>query len=253
MLFNQIIYGPIHSRRFGNSLGINLMPTNCKLCTFNCIYCECGYNTPVNNPQLPTPQQVKQQLLLTLQALNTPIDVITFSGNGEPTLHPQFLQIIQDTINIRNQFAPNAKITVLSNSTQLYRPDVLKALQLIDNPVLKLDSAINQTFQLIDQPVNQQLTPQQIISYLKSFNSNFTLQICFLKNPDNAQPHIDNTTQQELNALYNAINILKPKQIMIYCIDRLTPMTNLQKIKPETMNLIAQQLQQQGHKVSVSL
>lgn len=253
MLFNQIIYGPIHSRRFGNSLGINLMPTNCKLCTFNCIYCECGYNTPVNNPQLPTPQQVKQQLLLTLQALNTPIDVITFSGNGEPTLHPQFLQIIQDTINIRNQFAPNAKITVLSNSTQLYRPDVLKALQLIDNPVLKLDSAIKHTFQLIDQPVNQQLTPQQIISYLKSFNSNFTLQICFLKNPDNAQPHIDNTTQQELNALYNAINILKPKQIMIYCIDRLTPMTNLQKIKPETMNLIAQQLQQQGHKVSVSL
>ena len=139
MLFNNIIYGPIKSRRLGTSLGVELMPLDHKLCTFNCVYCECGWNEPVSHPQLPTREQVREALEKKLKE-GLQLDVITFSGNGEPTLHPDFLGIIEDTITLRNQYCPNAKVSVLSNSTQLGRPDVVKALRLCDNRILKLDA-----------------------------------------------------------------------------------------------------------------
>lgn len=145
MLFNSIVYGPIRSRRLGVSLGVNLMPTDAKLCTFDCVYCECGWNQVVSHPNLPTREQVRDALNSQLSILNAQPDVITFSGNGEPTLHPDFLGIIQDTCALRDQYCPNAKVSVLSNSTQLGRVDVVKALLLVDNRILKLDSAIDAT------------------------------------------------------------------------------------------------------------
>ena len=163
MLFDSIVYGPIHSRRLGVSLGMNLLPTTAKLCTFDCVYCECGWNQPVSHPILPTRQQVREALMAQLSTLTTQPDVITFSGNGEPTLHPDFLGIIQDTCALRNQYAPNAKISVLSNSTQLGRSDVVDALHLCDNRILKLDSAIDTTMQLIDKPVNPNLTDRKSV------------------------------------------------------------------------------------------
>ncbi|MBR1809981.1 MAG: radical SAM protein [Paludibacteraceae bacterium] len=254
MLFNEIVYGPIHSRRLGVSLGINLMPTDCKLCTFNCIYCECGWNTPVNHPILPTSEQVRHALLTALNKLtqqNVTPDVITFSGNGEPTLHPQFETIVTDTCALRDQLCPDAKVTVLSNSTQLFRADVVRALRMVDNRILKLDSAIDKTMRLIDQPVNTELTVGNIKQMLKQFNHDFTLQTCFLKGQV-GDLTIDNTTPEELTEYYKLVKELAPKDIMIYVIDRKTPCSTLQKIEPQQMQEIANCLRKMGFNVSVS-
>lgn len=250
MLFDSIVYGPIHSRRLGVSLGMNLMPTTAKLCTFDCVYCECGWNQPVSHPVLPTREQVRIALDTKLSSLDIPLDVITFSGNGEPTLHPDFLGIIEDTCALRNQYYPDAKISVLSNSTQLGRPEVIEALRLSDNRILKLDSAIDATMRLIDQPVNSKLTVEQIEQWLSLFNGDFTLQTCFLRGEYHGQI-IDNTTPEELSAWYAAVERLHPKQVMIYVIDRATPLQTLSKIPAHEMEAIAAPLRQKGIDVIV--
>ena len=251
MLFDSIVYGPIRSRRLGVSLGVNLMPTTAKLCTFDCVYCECGWNQPVSHPQLPTREQVRDALEYQLLTLDVQPDVITFSGNGEPTLHPDFLGIIQDTCALRDQYCPNAKVSVLSNSTQLGRKDVVEALLLCDNRILKLDSAIDTTMQLIDKPVNQHLTVAQIVQWISLFEGNFTLQTCFLRGEYEGRV-IDNTTPEELSAWYQIVDILHPKQVMIYVIDRATPLQTLSKVPTEEMEAIAAPLREKGIDVIVS-
>ena len=252
MLFGSIVYGPIRSRRLGVSLGINLMPITAKLCTFDCVYCECGWNQPVSHPSLPTREEVRIALESQLSAAIEPIDVITFSGNGEPTLHPDFLGIIQDTCALRDQYCPKAKVSVLSNSTQLGRTDVIEALRLCDNRILKLDSAIDATMRLIDKPVNAQLTVKQIAQWLSIFDGDFTLQTCFLRGEYQGQT-IDNTTPEELTAWYEMVDYLHPKQVMIYVIDRVTPLETLEKIPAETMEKIAIPLREKGIDVIVSV
>ena len=251
MLFDSIVYGPIRSRRLGVSLGMNLMPTTAKLCTFDCVYCECGWNQPITHPTLPTREQVREALNTKLSTLNLQLDVITFSGNGEPTLHPDFLGIIHDTCALRDQYCPQAKISVLSNSTQLGRKDVVEALQLCDNRILKLDSAIDTTMRLIDKPINPNLTVEQIAQWLTLFNGDFTLQTCFLRGEYNGQI-IDNTTPDELSAWYNMVDRLRPKQVMIYVIDRATPLPTLSKVPATEMDAIAAPLRKKGIDVIVS-
>ena len=219
MLFQSIIYGPIHSRRLGTSLGVELMPLDHKLCSFNCVYCECGWNTPVSHPKLPTREQVREALETKLKEIANgtgeagPIDVITFSGNGEPTMHPDFLGIIQDT--------------------------------------LKLDAGTDTMMRRIDLPINTNLTVEQITQWLAQFNGDFTLQTCFLKGEHNGEI-IDNTTDEELTAWYRAVETLRPKQIMIYVIDRKTPEEHLSKISREQMEAIAAPLIDKGFNVSIS-
>lgn len=252
MLFDSIVYGPIRSRRLGVSLGMNLMPTTAKLCTFDCVYCECGWNQPVSHPALPTRQEVREALASRLVALSpNSLDVITFSGNGEPTLHPDFLGIIQDTCALRDQYCPKAKISVLSNSTQLGRLDVVKALRMCDNRILKLDSAIDTTMRLIDQPVNPHLNVEQLAQWLSLFDGDFTLQTCFLRGEYDDQI-IDNTTPEELSAWYAMIDRLQPKQVMIYVIDRATPLQTLSKVPAAEMEAIAAPLRAKGIDVIVS-
>mgnify|MGYP003303511030 FL=1 len=252
MLFDSIVYGPIRSRRLGVSLGMNLMPTTAKLCTFDCVYCECGWNQPVSHPAIPTRQEVREALASRLVALSpNSLDVITFSGNGEPTLHPDFLGIIQDTCALRDRYCPQAKISVLSNSTQLGRPDVVEALRLCDNRILKLDSAIDTTMRLIDKPVNPNLTVEQIAEWLSLFDGDFTLQTCFLRGEYMGQI-IDNTTSEELNAWYAMVDRLHPKQVMIYVIDRATPLQTLSKVPAHEMEAIAAPLREKGIDVIVS-
>lgn len=250
MLFGSIIYGPIHSRRLGTSLGVELMPLDHKLCTFNCVYCECGWNTPISHPKLPTREEVRIALEARLKE-GLQLDVITFSGNGEPTLHPDFLGIIEDTCALRDRYCPNAKVSVLSNSTQLGRPDVVQALRLCDNRILKLDAATDTMMRRIDLPVNKDLTVVQIMEWLVQFDGDFTLQTCFLRGEHNGEL-IDNTTQEELTAWYHAVNQLRPKQIMIYVIDRKTPEENLSKISRTEMENIAAPLIEKGYNVSIS-
>lgn len=256
MLFDRIVYGPIHSRRLGNSLGINLMPTTDKLCTFDCIYCECGFNQPVLHPHLPTRQEVKTALVqfllaYTAEEKNASLDVITFSGNGEPTLHPEFLGIIEDTCALRNRYCPQAKVSVLSNATQLGREEVVKALWLCDNRILKLDSAKDSTMRLIDQPVNKSLTVEQIKEWLNLFEGDFTLQTCFVKGQV-GETMVDNTTEEEVAAWQQVVRELRPKQVMIYVIDRATPVKTLEKISRPVMEAIAEPLQQEGFNIIIS-
>ena len=265
MLFEEIVYGPIHSRRLGVSLGMNVMPQHSKLCSFDCIYCEFCFNTHNIHPEIPTREMISEALEAKLKALQTEgivPDVITFSGNGEPTLHPDFEGIIADTCSLRDLYCPSAKVSVLSNSTQLHRPDVVRALLMADNRILKLDSAIDDTMRLIDQPVNKDLTVSRIMELLEQCNGRFTLQACFLRgdvrkpNPDRSEQyilgHVDNTTPAELEAWYQAVDRLHPEMIMIYVIDRKTPVETLQKISPEEMNQIAAPLRAKGHNISVS-
>lgn len=252
MLFDSIVYGPIRSRRLGVSLGVNLMPTDAKLCSFDCVYCECGWNKPVLHPLLPIRKQVYDSLYAQLSTFNSQLDVITFSGNGEPTMHPDFLGIIQDTCALRDQYCPNAKVSVLSNSTQLGRPEVVEALKLCDNRILKLDSAIDATMRLIDKPVNPHLTVAQVMAWLQQFDGDFTLQTCFLRGDYHGQV-IDNTTSEELAAWYQAVEILHPKQVMIYVIDRATPLQTLEKIPAEQMQAIAKPLLDKGIEVIISV
>lgn len=252
MLFDSIVYGPIRSRRLGVSLGVNLMPTTAKLCTFDCVYCECGWNQPILHPTLPTRDEVREALRTQLSAHQSQLDVITFSGNGEPTLHPDFLGIIEDTCALRDEYCPKAKVSVLSNSTQLGRKDVVEALRLCDNRILKLDSAIDTTMRLVDKPVNAQLTVGQVVEWLKVFDGDFTLQTCFLRGVYEGQV-IDNTTDEELQAWYDIVDTLRPKQVMIYVIDRETPLKTLEKIPAEKMEAIAAPLREKGIDIVVSV
>lgn len=252
MLFDSIVYGPIRSRRLGVSLGVNLMPTTAKLCTFDCVYCECGWNQPILHPTLPTRDEVREALRTQLSTLQSQLDVITFSGNGEPTLHPDFLGVIEDTCALRDEYCPKAKVSVLSNSTQLGRKDVVEALRLCDNRILKLDSAIDTTMRLVDKPVNAQLTVGQVVEWLKVFDGDFTLQTCFLRGVYEGQV-IDNTTDEELKAWYDIVDTLRPKQVMIYVIDRETPLKTLEKIPAEKMEAIAAPLRKKGIDIVVSV
>lgn len=258
MLFDSIAYGPIHSRRLGTSLGMEIMPLEHKLCTFNCVYCECGWNSPVLHPVLPTREEVKTALEAKLQEIANGtcpngqcLDVITFSGNGEPTLHPDFAGIIEDTCALRDRYCPSAKVSVLSNSTQLGRPDVVAALRRCDNRILKLDAATDTMMRRIDLPVNEGLTVARIMEWLAQFDGDFTLQTCFLRGEHDGQP-IDNTTPAELEAWYRAVEKLRPKQIMIYVIDRKTPEEHLEKISREEMERIAAPLRAKGFDIQIS-
>lgn len=254
MLFNEIAYGTIRSRRLGVSLGLEIMPLEHKLCTFNCVYCECGWNEPIQHPVLPTRAEVYEALetkLRNMVAADEPLDVITFSGNGEPTLHPDFYAIMQDTCALRDQYYPKAKVSVLSNSTQLGREDVVKALRMCDNRILKLDAGTETMFQRIDMPVNEQLTMNTVVQWLAQWDGDFVLQTCFLRGEHNGQV-IDNTTPAELKAWYSIVRQLRPKQIMIYVIDRRTPEENLVKLSREEMEQIAAPLIADGMDVIIS-
>jgi len=254
MLFDQIIFGPIHSRRLGLSLGVNLLPVDAKICSFNCIYCECGFNTTIHDFAFPTRAQVSEILSAKLQQMKTEgeiPDVITFAGNGEPTLHPDFEGIIDDTIELRNKFCPTAKVSVLSNSTRIHKPHIFNALNKVDNNILKFDSAIDRTMKLIDQPVGKQISVAWLIEQLKKFDGKLIIQTMFLRGKYQGEI-IDNTTDEEINAWLNALKVIRPQQIMIYSLDRDTPVQELQKVNVEELNIIAEKARARGFDVAVA-
>lgn len=236
-LFHQIVFGPVQSRRLGVSLGVNLLPTHGKWCNFNCIYCECGWNEEErgrlnkDGKRIPSTREVSQALaekLSEMARLQTLPDVITFSGNGEPTLHPDFKGIIKETLSLRSQYAPNAKVCVLSNATQLGRPDVFEALLMVDKRILKVDSPFSETIYKINQPTTP-FTLSDTINYLKRFHGDFVLQTLFLRGLHHGSI-IDNTTPLELHAWLDLLLEIKPKEVMIYTIDRKTPAKELVKV-----------------------
>jgi wyosine [tRNA(Phe)-imidazoG37] synthetase (radical SAM superfamily) len=248
-LFDKIIFGPVKSRRFGTSLGINLLPANKKVCSFNCIYCECGWSLCGydDTSGFPSRQDLATKLSDVLRAMHhrgqLP-DNITFAGNGEPTLHPEFKQILEDTIEIRNQFAPSAKVTVLSNSTTCHKPDVFQGLMLADNRVMKLDAGTNPMYRLINKGP-QMLTLEGIVENLLRFEGHLTIQTLFLKGVIDGV-EVDNTTQEEIRHWLVHLAKIQPERLMIYPIARETPAEGIEVIPKKTLQLIAKQVEGLG-------
>lgn len=254
-LFHEIVFGPVHSRRLGVSLGINLLPINGKVCSFDCLYCECGLNKDnKKDNKLPTRAAVKEALENKLQQMKDngeAPDVITFAGNGEPTMHPVFSEIIDDTLVLRDAFFPKAQVCVLSNATQLHKPTVLEALRRIDQPILKLDSAFDSTIKHMDRPVSSSFTVAKLVEQLSVFGNKLIIQTLFTKGAYEGVA-FDNTTEEELSAWINLLKIIAPASVMIYTIDRDTPIANLVKIPLETLEAIAERVQRETE-LSVSV
>ncbi len=254
-LFDKLIFGPVFSRRLGISLGINLLPEDSKICNFNCIYCECGWTDSVltNKIELPTREQFYNQLDSKLQQMrndNSALDVITFAGNGEPTLHPQFAEIIDDTIALRDKYFPKVKVAVLSNATMLASPKIVAALQKIDQNILKLDSAIESTINTINQPLTRYKL-ETIVENLKQFNGRLIIQTLFIRGIVKNKM-VDNTTKEEIEMWLKLIQDIKPLQVMIYTIARETPLSDLEKISVAQLNEIALQVNKLGIGTQVS-
>lgn len=255
LLFDEIVFGPIHSRRLGISLGMNLLPYDGKVCSFNCIYCECGYNEDGRTKtELPNRKNVKAALehkLLKLKEENVNIDVITFAGNGEPTLHPHFAEIIDDTIELRNKYVPEAKISVLSNAMHIGKESVFNALKKVENNILKLDSANIETVRLIDQPNSPTYNIERQIEFFEKFEGNFILQTMFVRGSHNGKI-VDNTTEEEVNGWLDIIKMTHPKEVMIYTIDRETPEKNLEKVSLQELKHIGEKVEQLGIKINIA-
>ncbi len=254
-LFDKIIFGPVKSRRLGVSLGINLLPTNTKICSFDCIYCECGRNPKkyADKAVLPTRAEVRLKLyekLAEMESENLLPDVITFAGNGEPTHHPEFAGIIEDTIELRNQLAPKARIAVLSNATMIHKKEVFQALLKVEDNIQKLDSAFENTVKLIDCP-NKNFSLQKTVEQLMLFQGKVIIQTLFLKGSYKGEK-VDNTSEEEIFAWIELLKKIKPSQVMIYTIARDTPIDTLQKITLHQLNSIAVQVKSAGFEVQVS-
>ena len=249
VLFHSTIFGPIHSRRLGVSLGINLSPNDGKVCSFDCIYCEAGYNAQgCGTTGLPIRERVKKDLRRKLSAMKSngdPLDVITFSGNGEPTLNPDFPGIIDDVIALRNEYYPEAKVSVLTNSTRIFSPQVAEALKKVDNNILKLDSAIEPTMRLIDQPTSKEFTVDKVVESLKQFKGEGVIQTMMLRGEHDGKK-VDNTTPEEVAALIEAYKKISPREIMLYSLDRSTPEEKLVKVEHDELVKIGRRIEEES-------
>ena len=254
ILFHDIVFGPVKSRRLGLSLGVNLLPRHGKWCNFDCIYCECGWNADgQNDKKLPNRETIYKALeerLNEMQQKGETLDAITFSGNGEPTLHPDFSLVVDDVMALRNRFFPTARVCVLSNAANLFRKEIKAALQRVDCPILKLDSAIDATCRLINIPQGT-YSASKIVEQMKSLQGNFILQTMFLRGEINGK-HVDNTTAEEIEKWLDAVRQITPREVMIYTIDRKTPAKNLEKLSLSELEKIAEKLRKMNIKVQVS-
>jgi len=245
-LWDKIAFGPIQSRRLGSSLGINVSPTQVKICSFDCIYCECGWTLEKSiDPHLFFAVEeitaAMEAKLRQCKEEGTPIDSITFSGNGEPTLHPHFNQIIDALVVLRDKYYPKTAITCLSNATQLANKEVLAALKKIENPILKLDAVTEPLFQLINKPTIP-VTVEEVIKHLQQMNGEFILQSLFFKGKIDGQC-FNNAAEPHLSLWMEVVKQLHPKKVMIYSLDRSTPAQGLEKIAGEELQEIAKQVQ----------
>lgn len=255
VIYPSPIFGPIHSRRLGVSLGINLLPADGKHCSFDCIYCECGYNKDRRpHRPLPTREEVREALearLREMQANGPTPDVFTFAGNGEPTAHPQFAGIIDDTLELRDRYFPHVKVSVLSNATFIHRPAVFAALEKVDNNILKLDTVDPAYIRLVDRPTGT-YDVNRIIDSMKAFQGRLIVQTMFLKGKTDEGVEVDNTSDAYVLPWIEVVKSISPRQVMIYTIDRETPDQSLQKATHEELDRIVGLLRQEGLEASAS-
>lgn len=249
VIYPSPIFGPIHSRRLGVSLGINLMPADGKVCTFDCIYCECGFNAD-HRPTLPRPtrEEVAAALEAKLKEMaeNGPKpDVLTFAGNGEPTAHPHFAEIIDDTIRLRDKYCPQAKVSVLSNSTMLHHKQVHEALMRVDNNILKLDTVSIEYIKKVDRPQQPNYNVEDIIDSLSAFKGHVIIQTMFMKGQADGVD-ISNVKEEYIEPWLKAVERIKPMEVMVYTIDRETPAKGLLKATHEELDGIRDRVTAMG-------
>ena len=254
VIYPSPIFGPVHSRRLGVSLGINLLPADGKFCTFDCIYCECGFNADFRPHQkLPTREEVRHALearLLDMHQNGPKPDVLTFAGNGEPTAHPQFAGIMEDTLALRDKYFPEAKVSVLSNSTFIHKPEVFDALNKVDNNILKLDTIDAIYINKVDRPTGH-YDVQKVIDCMKAFKGNLIVQTLFMKGMFEGES-VDNTTDNYVLPWLEVVKEIAPRQVMIYTIDRETPAPDLLKATHEELDRIGELVREAGIPCSVS-
>lgn len=238
------IFGPVHSRRLGISLGINLLPADGKVCSFDCLYCECGFNAD-KRPHSPMPTRsevaaaLERQLMKMCEQGTLP-DVLTFAGNGEPTLHPQFPLIVDDVLSLRDKYCPLSKVSLLSNATMAHRPEVHAAMLRLDNNILKLDTVSAEYIRRVDRPQGG-YDVDGIVETLRSFDGHVTIQTMFMTGVA-----VDNTTDDYVEPWLKAVAYIRPQAVMVYTVDRRTPAEGLFKAAPETLNNICQRVRDLG-------
>lgn len=250
LLYPSPISGPIKSRRLGVSLGVNVNPDDGKLCTFDCIYCEVGYNASrhASKPR-PSRQYIAQCLEQKLSEMShggMTLDVITFSGNGEPTAHPHFAEIMGDTVALRDRFFPKARVAVLSNGTMAHRPDVHEALLMADDNILKLDTVSQEYIERVDRPVSRDYDVARVIETMRSFEGHVTVQTMFMRGVSDDGRSVDNTGERFVRPWIDALLTIRPRQVMIYTIDRETPCPTLLKATREQLDAIRDMVIQAG-------
>lgn len=247
--FDDIVFGPIFSRRLGSSLGVNLLPSKGKLCNFDCVYCECGWNKDGISdkvfPSLSAVEDALEEKMSKAISDGVHVDSITFSGNGEPTVHPDFSKVIDVTLKLRDKYFPQAKVSVLSNATMLGREDVFEALRRVDNPILKIDASSDELIRRINKPMGHYQL-KDVVENMKRFDGNFILQTMFLKSPD-----FNTTAPDALQAWIDIVREVRPREIMVYTIDRETPDKRLEKYSVEQMTDFVRPLLDEGFKIQI--
>lgn len=247
--FDDIVFGPILSRRLGSSLGVNILPSKGKLCNFDCIYCECGWNKDGRSdnrfPYLAEVEAALEAKMSKASADGVPVDSITFSGNGEPTMNPDFPQIVDATLRLRDKYFPSAKVSVLSNAVLVGRTEVAEALMKVDNPIMKIDASSDELIRKMNNPVGP-YSLADIIEALKRFEGNFILQTMFLRSEE-----FDTTTPESLSRWMEIVRELRPREVMVYTIDRETPDKTLGKYTVEEMTALVQPLLDEGFKIQI--
>jgi wyosine [tRNA(Phe)-imidazoG37] synthetase (radical SAM superfamily) len=251
MIREETVFGPIFSRRLGTSLGINLLPEKGKICNFDCIYCECGWNKDGrDDTRLPSAAKVRadlENMLEHLRRQEVKVDSITFSGDGEPTLNPEFPQIIDDTLALRDELAPSAKVSVLSNATRAHLPEVFAALSKVDNPIMKIDAPTNELVARINHPAPG-YDIARVVEALRQFHGNFILQTCMLRSKEY---DFDSSRPEVLDGWMAIVRELRPREIMVYTIDRPTPAEGLEKLTVEEMTALVKPLIDEGFLIQV--
>ena len=252
-LFSEIIFGPVQSRRLGSSLGINLLSPEAKICNFDCIYCECGWTNLVKGIEKFVKKDAVfkelEEKLLSIKETDMVLDYITFAGNGEPTLHPKFDEVIEGVVDLRDRLAPKSKISVLSNATTLNKRRVLKALEKVDKKIMKLDAGNPEDFQLIDKPMGG-MSLDKIIHSLNKLEG-YTIQAMFLRGSYEGRV-VDNTKEPGISQWISQLNKLKPKEVMLYSIDRDTPLDTLERVSQEELEVIAARVNEIGLRTMVA-
>lgn len=250
MMREETVFGPIFSRRLGRSLGINLLPEKGKLCNFDCIYCECGWNRDGREDRrLPSAAEVLEKLRVKLSdcaAAGTAIDSITFSGDGEPTLHPEFAAIVDGTLALRDEFFPSAKVSVLSNATKVWRKDVFEALRKVDNPILKIDAATDEGAAAVNSPAGEYHVAD-IVADLEKFGGDFILQTMFLRSPQ-----FETSAEPNLSRWMDIVRRLHPRETMVYTVARETPMKGIVPFTASEMEALVKPLVDEGYNIKIS-